>query len=45
MISMGAFGVLMWVVLSLGSLGLIKWLYGGFEGGNQRIGNAGNFLR
>ena len=45
MISMGAFGVLVWVGLSLGSLGSIKWFYDDFEGGDQGIGNTGNFLR
>ena len=42
MISMGAFGVLVWVGLSLG---LIKWFYDDFEGGDQGIGNAGNFFK
>ena len=42
MISMGAFGVLVWVGLLLGS---IKWFYDDFEGGDQGIGNAGNFFK
>ena len=45
MISMGAFGVLVWVGLLLGSLGSIKWFYDDFEGGDQGIGNAGNFFK
>ena len=33
MISMGTFDVFMWVVLSLGLLGSIKWFYDNFEEG------------